>query len=198
MEIALVERGHIHATILAAGESLRLGSPKQLLLYQGTSLIRHLVKTTLDSRADKVSVVVGANAEEIRDEISRLPITIINNANWKEGMSSSIRAAVEASGPDAAAVLFLLSDQPLVSTPILNALVDSFRQHPDRIAACSYSKTVGVPALFPREYFPDLVSLTGDSGAKTVILRNLNAVSQIPFPEGSIDIDSLSDLKKLK
>lgn len=194
----MVDQGSIHAVILAAGESLRLGSPKQLLLFRGTTLIRHLAKTALDSRADKVSIVIGANAEEIRAEVSRLPVTIVKNATWKEGMSSSIRAAVEALGPNAAAMLFLLSDQPLVSTPILNSLIESFREHPRHIAACSYSNTVGVPALFPREFYPDLSSLTGDAGAKTVILRNLKSVSQIPFPEGSIDIDSLSDLKKLK
>lgn len=113
-------------------------------------------------------------------------------------MSSSIRAAVETLGPNADAILFLLSDQPLVSTPVLNALIDSFRQDPNRIAASSYSNTVGVPALFPKQYFPDLAALAGDAGAKTVILRNLNTISKIPFPEGSIDIDSLSDLKKLK
>ncbi len=184
--------------ILAAGESLRLGSPKQLLLYQGTTLIRHLAKTALDSRAGRVSVVIGANAEKIRDEISRLPVTIIRNVNWQEGMASSIRAAVETEGQNAAAILFLLSDQPLVSTPILNALVDSFRQDPDRIAACTYSNTVGVPALFPKSYFRELTELAGDAGAKTVILRHIDSVSKISFPEGGVDIDSLSDLKKLK
>jgi len=194
----LTNQGSVHAAILAAGESLRLGSPKQLLLYQGTPLIRHLAKTALDSRAHKVSVVIGANAQEIRDEISRLPLSVIDNAKWKEGMSSSIRAAVETLGPNAAAILFLLSDQPLVSTPVLNALIDSFKTHPDRIAACAYSNTVGVPALFPKGYFPDLASLTGDAGAKTVILRNSSFVSKIPFPDGAVDIDSLSDLKKLK
>jgi molybdenum cofactor cytidylyltransferase len=188
----------IHATILAAGESLRLGSPKQLLLYQGTSLIRYLAKTALDSRAHKVSVVIGAHAQKIRDEISHLPLSIISNPKWNEGISSSIRAAVETLGPNAAAILFLLSDQPLVSTPILNALVDSFRRYSDRIAASAYSNTVGVPALFPKGYFHELAGLTGDAGAKTVILRHMDSVSTIPFPEGAVDVDTLSDLKKLQ
>ncbi|MEX1138184.1 MAG: nucleotidyltransferase family protein [Bacteroidota bacterium] len=193
-----MNNGAIHATILAAGESLRLGSPKQLLLYRGTSLIRHLAKIALDSRANKVSIVIGANAPEIRAEVARLPLSVINNPRWQEGMSSSIHAAVSTVGPDAAAILFLLSDQPLVSTPILNALIDSFKEYPDRIAACTYSNTLGVPALFPRSFFPDLAALTGDGGAKTVILKNSSSVTPIPFPEGAIDIDSLSDLKKLK
>ncbi|MEX2115867.1 MAG: nucleotidyltransferase family protein [Bacteroidota bacterium] len=194
----MMNQGSIHAMILAAGESLRLGSPKQLLLYQGTTLIRHLAKTALDSRAHKVSVVIGANAGEIEAEVSRLPLSVINNAKWQEGISSSIRAAVAALGSDTAAVLFLLSDQPLVSTPILNALIEAFREHPDRIIACAYADTVGVPAIFPKSYFPDLAALTGDAGAKTVLLRNSATVSTIPFPDGAIDIDSLSDLKKLK
>ncbi|MEX2189125.1 MAG: nucleotidyltransferase family protein, partial [Bacteroidota bacterium] len=172
-----MNNGAIHAMILAAGESLRLGSPKQLLLYRGTSLIRHLAKIALDSRANKVSIVIGANAPEIRAEVARLPLSVINNPRWQEGMSSSIHAAVSTVGPDAAAILFLLSDQPLVSTPILNALIDSFKEYPDRIAACTYSNTLGVPALFPRSFFPDLAALTGDGGAKTVILKNSSSVT---------------------
>lgn len=186
-----------HIVLLAAGASERLGSPKQLLPYQGTTLIRHLVKVALDSRARGVTIVLGANADLIEPEIARMHVNIVRNPEWKTGMASSIRAALEAVRDFANAVLFMVSDQPLVTTPSLNSIIDRFRDSGGQIVASGYAGTVGIPALFPKRFFPELLQLTGDAGAKSILLRHRQELIAIPFPDGAVDIDTLSDLKKL-
>jgi molybdenum cofactor cytidylyltransferase len=186
-----------HIVLLAAGGSERLGSPKQLLSYQGTTLIRHLIKVALDSRARGVTVVLGANANLIEPEIVRLHVKITKNPEWKTGMASSIRTAVALLRDSSDAVLFMVSDQPLVTTPSLNSIIDRFRDSGGQIVASGYAGTVGIPALFPKRFFPELLQLTGDAGAKSILLRHRQELIAIPFPDGAVDIDTLSDLKKL-
>ena len=192
------ETPRIAIVILAAGASERLGSPKQLLFYKGTSLIRFITKEALDSRADKVAVVLGAEYETIEPEIARQRVTIVRNQEWNKGIGVSIRLGVTAIQEGMDGILLSVCDQPLVTTPLLNSLIERFRESPSNIVASQYSDTLGVPALFPRKSFPDLTSLQDDSGAKSIILRNPSSTIPVPFPEGSIDIDELSDLKKLR
>ncbi|GJQ21092.1 MAG: 4-diphosphocytidyl-2C-methyl-D-erythritol kinase [Bacteroidia bacterium] len=186
-----------HIVLLAAGASERLGTPKQLLPYQGTTLIRHLLKVALDSRAGGVTVVLGAHADLIEPEISRMHVKVARNREWQTGISSSIRAGLEGvQGADS--VLFMLSDQPLVTTPFLNSIIDRSRESPGRIVASAYKGTVGVPALFPHRHFSELSRLKGDEGAKSFLLRHRQEILTLPFPDGAVDIDNLSDLKKLR
>ncbi len=191
------ESQRITIVILAAGGSKRLGGPKQMLLYQGTSMIRHLAKGALDSRAGKVAVVLGAYLETIEQEIESMPVRIIRNEKWEEGMGGSIAMAVESVRNESDAILFTASDQPLVTTPFLNSMIEASRASAKRIIAAEYSETLGIPALFPGKYFDELAALSGDSGAKKIILKHRTSVIGIPFPEGSVDIDQLTDLKKL-
>jgi molybdenum cofactor cytidylyltransferase len=137
----------VRVVILAAGESSRLGSPKQLLLFRGTTLIRHLAKTALDSRAKGVSIVLGAHAEKIRNEVSRLPVSIVENPRWSNGIASSIGAAVAALAPDTSAVILALSDQPLVTMmKTRSALPHARTQTP---LAFRPSSPAGTSASFP-------------------------------------------------
>ncbi|HEX9615220.1 MAG TPA: nucleotidyltransferase family protein [Bacteroidota bacterium] len=192
------EPSRIGIVILAAGGSERLGSPKQLLFYKGSSLIRSITKEALNSRANKVAVVLGAEYETIEAEIARQHVVIVRNRDWEKGIGSSIRAGVGAIQEGMDGILIALSDQPLVATPHLNFLIERYKESPGDIIASQYSDSLGVPALFPRKYFPELLALPDDSGAKSVILGHQSSVTPVPLPEGSIDIDELSDLKKLK
>ena len=192
------ETQRIGIVILAAGGSERLGSPKQLLFYKGTSLIRSITKEALNSRAGKVAVVLGADYDTIEAEIARQRVAIVRNRDWQKGIGSSIRAGVAAIQEGMDGILIALSDQPLVATPHLNLLIERFKESPGNIVASQYSDSLGVPALFPRTCFPELLALPDDSGAKSVILRHQSSATAVPLPEGSIDIDELSDLKKLR
>jgi xanthine dehydrogenase accessory factor len=182
------------AAILAAGQSKRLGRPKQLISYDGQPLVRRIAETTLDSSCDAVAVVVGAHAEETMSTLVRLPLEIIANADWMEGMASSIRAAVAwAATRDADALLLAVCDQPLLTTSHLDRLVRAWRAAPDVLVASRYDGVLGVPAIFDRRRFPVLASLFGDHGARG-ILRAARVLIAIDWPDGAVDVDTESDL----
>src|SRR4028119_223468 len=145
--------------ILAAGASTRMGTPKQLLLYQGRSFVRHIAEVANTSVCQPITVVLGANAERIKPEISQLPVQIIENQQWAEGMSSSIRVGLEAlnaMNQNLDAVAIALCDQPFVSSQLLDRIVEAYRFTGKPIIACEYSGTLGVPVLFSRALFSEL------------------------------------------
>lgn len=185
--------------VLAAGESKRLGQPKQLLPYLGATIISHVVGTALASKASKTIVITGAYADRIRDELDSLSATIVDNHSWQEGVSTSIRLGIETlekSDMPLKAVLLMTSDQLRVSTPLINLIIEKYADQPNRIVACEYEETIGVPTLFDRTYFPELKSLRGDCGAKSIINSHLERVVTVAFPDGGLDIDTTRDLEK--
>ena len=182
--------------ILAAGASTRMGVPKQLLRRHGRTLLGHAVEAALGSTCRPVIVALGANAEKIQPEIEGLSVQIVQNTHWAEGLSSSIRAGIAAiaGAPDPPeAVVLAVCDQPLVGSQDIEALVTAFRSTKRPIIASQYAGTLGVPALFARSVFPELLGLAGDRGAKQVIQRNATAVWPVPCPHGAIDVDTLED-----
>jgi len=187
----------ISIILLAAGGSTRLGRPKQLVQIGTRSLIRRAADTALGSRAKEVIVVIGASAERIRAELKDLPLSVIENSKWQEGISSSIKAGLEVLSPQSEGALFLLCDQPYVSSDLLNQLIDCFEPSETPLIACEYGETVGIPALFSRSLFPDLKRLTGDVGAKSIIRARPETTKTIPFPRGDVDIDTIDDLENL-
>jgi molybdenum cofactor cytidylyltransferase len=190
--------------ILAAGASTRLGRPKQLLMYERSSLLRRAAQTALASVCNPILVVVGAYATQLMDEVSDLPVQVIINPYWKKGMSSSIRTGIEAlqagAPPDrrAEAAVIMLCDQPFVTSQIINELVMAYRATGQPIIASEYGGTLGAPALFKNALFPDLRALKEAEGAKKVIERHAGEVFRIPFAQGAIDIDTPADYAQLR
>jgi molybdenum cofactor cytidylyltransferase len=187
--------------ILAAGASTRLGRPKQLLEYRQKSLLRHAVETAIDSRCNRVVVVLGGNSEKMISELKGLAVLSVTNAEWESGMSSSIRAglkALVANEPSMEGVIIMLCDQPLLSTDTINSMIDRFRLTGNGIVASEYGGTIGVPALFSRTYLSELESLGDKSGAKQLLKRYAAEVAKVPFPEGEFDIDVEEDYERLK
>lgn len=187
--------------ILAAGASIRMGTPKQLLPYQGRSFIRHITEIAIASVCQPIAVVLGANAEQIKPEISQLPVQIVENQQWEEGMSASIRVGLEALlavNQNLDAVVIALCDQPFVSSQTLNRIVEAYQVTGKPIIASEYAETFGVPALFKRTLFSELISLNSSEGAKQLIERHIHEGFSILFPDGAIDIDNPTEYEQLQ
>lgn len=192
---------NIGVIVLAAGASTRMGTPKQLLLYQGRSLLRHTVEIAISSSCQPIIVVLGAQIERISPQLDALPVQVVENPIWSTGMGSSIQVGMEAIlkiNPDLEAVIILLCDQPLISLQLIIRLIASYRKTAKTIVACEYDMTVGVPALFSYALFPQLRRLTGQSGAKQVIRQHHNEIVRLPFPGGKVDVDTPSDYERLE
>lgn len=185
--------------ILAAGNSSRLGEPKQLLKYKGKTLIRNVVDSAVEAQVPHVIVVTGANAESISLELSHSPARIIHNENWQEGMSSSIRTgiAVLQNTSLLQGVILAVSDQPFVDSTLFLALIQKARFSGKGIIASAYDRTLGTPVLFAKQYFSALLDLKGAEGAKKLIKKFAEDVDSIPFTLGGIDIDTQDDYRKL-
>lgn len=186
--------------ILAAGGSQRLGRPKQLLPYEGISLLKHAIQVGMDSKAHEILVVLGAHANEIIKEVVGDRIQVAVNADWQEGIASSIRFGLQAllkAQPEITGVVIMLCDQPYVTAPIINNLIELGQSTDKLIIASTYGSATGVPAWFHRDVFPDLLHLRGDMGAKAVIKEHITKVATIPFQDGNIDIDTETDYTAL-
>lgn len=193
------DKAHTNNTgviILAAGESSRLGSPKQLLVYSGATLLQHAIEAAQSSDAGIVIVVLGANADLITGELNPARANIVVNATWKEGMASTIRYGIQTLvklNPQAEAVILMVADQPFVTADLLNTLMDVNKKEQRNIVAGKYGDTFGTPVLFGKRFFPELLELTGDTGAKNLVRKYMNVAAFVPFSKGDIDIDTMGD-----
>jgi molybdenum cofactor cytidylyltransferase len=186
--------------ILAAGASTRMGQPKQLLPFDGESLVRRSARFGQLSGCFPVIVVLGANGPLIATELEDYPVFVTHNPHWADGMASSIRVGMElllSTLPEVGSVVISLCDQPLVTPDFLHSLTDIWTRAGKPIIATSYGKTTGVPALFSRELFDELAQLDGQEGARKLIAAHPERVHRVPFPEAALDVDTPEDYLKL-
>jgi molybdenum cofactor cytidylyltransferase len=189
-------QGNIPILLLAAGSSSRMGQSKQLLAIQGKTLIRRMAEICLSAETGKVIVVLGANENEHRKEIQDLPVIILLNPDWDKGMGTSIKAGVKYITSQlhaSAGVIISVCDQPHLTARHLIQLTQQFVFDKELIIASTYAGVQGVPALFDAFYFSSLLKLESGEGAKKVIQKNSQAVIELPFPEGAIDLDTIAD-----
>lgn len=186
--------------ILAAGPSSRLGEPKQKIIFKGKSLLQRAVEKALNSSCRPVIVILGAYDNEIKPDIENEDVSVFQNPQWEEGMASSIRLGIEVlqkTEPAVLDVILMVCDQPFADTDLLNDMINKKAITGKEIIACSYSNTLGVPVLFDKKFFPDLLQLQGEEGAKKLIMQHEELVAEIPFPSGSFDIDTMDDYEVL-
>ena len=187
--------------ILAAGQSSRLGKPKQLLRYQNKTLLQHAIDTAKLSLIEFVLVVLGSSADTILSETEISRVHVVKNDYWQSGMASTIGQGIQALQTiDATidAAILMLCDQPFVTPDLLNSLIEKQKETDKPIIASQYGDTIGTPALFHQQFFGELMQLKGDTGAKKIIIQNSDLLATVSFQKGSIDIDTIDDYKALE
>jgi molybdenum cofactor cytidylyltransferase len=188
----------VAAVILAAGSSVRMGSPKQVLRFGGESLLRRTARAALAAGCEPVVVVTGAYADACEREVEGLDVQIVLNADWQTGMSSSVRAGIRRLGhADVDAAVLLVCDQPHLTATVVSGLLATYRARPRPVIASSYGGGLGVPALFSRQLFSELLGVEGLAGAKAVIEKHAREADFVPFPGGGVDIDTPEDFLRL-
>ena len=157
-------------------------------------MLHAAVSRAVEVAGHSVTVVLGAHAAELAALLKHSPAAVAINRNWEDGLASSVRTAIASVPGSVDAVLLMLADQPSVSAEDLRRLASLWRRQSDNPAAASYAGNVGVPAIFPREFFRDLSELRGDRGAKQILLRYPDRVQRVAMPSAAIDIDTPEDL----
>ena len=189
--------------ILAAGASTRMGKPKLLLAYGSRSFVRHAAEVAAASVCRPILVVLGAYANQLQNEIDDLPVRSVINERWADGMGSSIQVGMGAlkaydRADNTEALVLMLCDQPCVTAAVINDLLTAYHSNDKGIIASEYGGTLGVPALFGREYFAELARMSGAAGAKHIIVVHASDVVCVPFPKGVTDIDTPEDYRQLQ
>lgn len=163
-------------------------------------MLRRTVRRAIEAGPSPVVVVLGRDAATLAREVGELAASIVINHQWETGMASSLTRGLEtvlAANPDQTNVMVLVCDQPGLDASILRELMEAHVGKQSAITASSYSGTLGVPAIFSRPIFPELMQLTGDQGARRILQRHLEEVASVDFPGGEFDLDTPNDLARL-
>ncbi len=184
--------------LLAAGNASRMGGPKQLLDFNGVPLIRHAVIQALLSECSPVIVVCGARQEAIRAVLSDLPVHFAINDRWEEGMGTSIQCGLRQLEPsEADGMILSLADLPLIDFKTYQRLVAIHEETGHPIVVSHYAGTVGVPVLFARKFFSELMDLSPGQGCKGVIQSNSGQAAKFDCPDAAADIDTPEDYERV-
>jgi molybdenum cofactor cytidylyltransferase len=189
-------KSRVGIILLAAGSSSRLGQSKQLLDVEGQPLLRRSVETAYACTGHNTMVVLGAQHELHKKVIEHLPVHVIVNKHWENGIGNSLKAGLKSLAnliADLEAIMVMVCDQPLVTKPYLDKLIQAHTLTGQKIVASAYASTLGVPALFHRSLFDSILKLDDQHGAKKIIESNRELVKTIEFPDGMIDIDTKED-----
>lgn len=181
--------------VLAAGASRRMGRPKQLLPIGGVPLLRHVVENLLEGPVAPVVVVLGAQAEVIAPVLDGLAVHRVVNADWAEGMGSSLRAGVAAAlelAPQLSGLMVVLGDQPGLTAAHLWRLEEARRQTGRAVVASESGGVAMPPVLFAPEFFPRLLALRGDAGARSLLQSAGTELVVVPVGD-LVDLDTVGD-----
>ncbi len=190
----------VSAILLAAGAGSRFGGEKLLATYGGRPLIEASLSNLADAPVDETVVVVGDGAGRIRAACEPYGLGVVENPDWAEGISTSVKAGLRALGPGTRAAIVLLADQPLVGAGTVGRLLAAF-EGGARVAAATYGGELRNPVLFSREVWPLLMTeLSGDEGARSFLRRHPELVTRVPCDGvgDPADVDTAEDLRRLE
>ncbi len=189
----------IAAVILAAGRSLRMGTPKLLLTIAGQSLLRHVIRSAQASRCDDILIVVGDAADRVGQEAAAAKVRTVLNPRYREGVGTSLAAGIAALPPECEAAVVLLGDQPRVDAGAINALIDAYRATGKPLVTSRYGHVRGAPTLIGRRLFEEAARLRGDQGGRPLIERHPDLVADVVLAEEAArDIDTPEDFARFK
>ncbi|MCL5280349.1 MAG: nucleotidyltransferase family protein [Planctomycetes bacterium] len=176
----------INAIVLAAGESKRMGMPKALLQFGGTTFLEQIVSVLQQSEVDGITVVLGAEAARIRASVDLSDVDLVVNEDYREGQLSSLVAGLRSLPSQTEAILLCLVDNPLSSRETVAGIVRAFRETGKPIVIPVSEGRRGHPALFAREMFDELLHAPADEGARYVVQLHQDQVYEVDIPDPAI------------
>ncbi len=184
--------------VLAAGSSTRMGQPKLLVLLAGRPILARTLDALRRTDVDEILVVLGADAERIREKIPLSGVRVIMNPDAAKGMSTSVRAGVKAAAASSDAFLVVLGDQPLVAPATVDAILARWRATGARILVPTYHSARGNPVLLHRSFSGEIAGITGDMGCRAVVRKHDADVLEVPVddPGVLIDIDTPEEFSR--
>jgi molybdenum cofactor cytidylyltransferase len=187
----------VAGVLLAAGGSVRLGKPKQLLPFGGRTLVEHALDILHRSPLDEVIVVLGAHADEVAPLMQHPRVRVVPNPDWEQGQSASLRVALHALPPECEAVIFLPCDMPWITPKLIAELIRTWRETGKPMAAAACGDRRSIPALFAREMFAELRQLSGDRGGRGLFEKHPDRVAAVPVPADVLaDIDTPEEYER--
>jgi molybdenum cofactor cytidylyltransferase len=189
----------VAAIILAAGQSRRMGGPNKLLArFGGEPLVRRVAERALASKAEPVIVVTGHKAAEVSAALAGLDVRIVHNPDFAEGLATSLKAGLQAVPEEAGGALVLLADMPEITPAVIDRLIVAFRARPEpAIVLPTIVGKRGNPVLWSRAFFPELMTVTGDTGARHILARHEEAVERVEIGAAAgVDVDTPEALAK--
>jgi molybdenum cofactor cytidylyltransferase len=193
-------QAEIAAIVLAAGGSVRMGRPKQLLPIACQPMVRRVVEAVCSAGFDQVVVVTGAHADEVAEALQDLPVELVTNKAWTKGMSASLRRGLLALRPGIQAALIALADQPALTSQVVSDLVDRYRTTRAPIVAPTYEGRRGNPVIFDRSLFAELLMVEGDKGGRALLDRYASQVEKVELddPAALFDVDTFEDYERVQ
>jgi molybdenum cofactor cytidylyltransferase len=190
----------IAGVILATGMSRRLGRPKQLLPLAGRPALAHVIDAAAQTPLDPQLVILGYASDEIQAHVDCSSTVVVINADYAGGESTSVKAAIRALPPNVDAALFFLGDQPLVDHRVIERLIAAYRTQPAAILQPCYREGPGNPVMIARPLFPELLKLTGDTGARPLLYRYQGQIKlvEVPAVHRPEDLDTWEDYERLR
>ncbi len=191
----------VSGVLLAAGESTRMdaGQVKQLLPFAGQPLVRRLAGAALASRLSELIVVVGFAADRVRRAVAGLDVRVVENPDYRDGQSTSVKVGLAAVDPAADAAMFLPVDQPFLSSELIDRLITAYGATGGPIVLPAYGDRRGAPVLFDRSLFPELARISGDEGGRQLVRRYPDRVVTVLLesPDPLLDIDTTEEYSRL-
>lgn len=183
----------LNIAILAAGQSSRYSGIKQMASINNNSMLKRCISTIELADVGSISVMLGAYADIIIESLDT-KTKVVNVPNWSNGLSESIKLAVLSSPQNCTHLMLVLADQVALTCADIQLLVANCKDTPDLIVASRYENRLGVPVIFPRRYFKELMALQGDRGANKLINSDDRQVSSVDLPNAAVDIDTNQQL----
>jgi molybdenum cofactor cytidylyltransferase len=183
----------VAAIVLAGGQSRRMGGPNKLLArFDGEPLIRRTVERALASKATPVVVVTGDRAGDIKAALSSLNVSFAHNSDFAAGLATSLKTGLAAVPENASGALVLLADMPGITTEVIDRLIGAFRaKQPPAIVLPTFAGKRGNPVLWARAFFPELMAVTGDTGARHILSLHEEAVERVEIGVAAgFDVDT--------